>query len=140
MNLAANMGAKNIILVGCDNAALAGNHHAHDQHTMWRGAPPEVRYMQYYEGNAEVRAALRARSVNVVSMSPFLKLDGAELDFLRLCKELARSAKIENPDIPRGTRLRDDNLRYLHLTKYIIRKNWLHLRQRFSRRAEGETS
>ena len=31
VNLAANMGAKNVILVGCDNCALLDNHHAHAQ-------------------------------------------------------------------------------------------------------------
>ena len=68
VNLAANMGAKNVILVGCDNCALLGNHHAHRQHTFWKGAAPEFRYNQYYEGLAEVRSALRERGVNLVSI------------------------------------------------------------------------
>lgn len=132
MNLAANMGAKNIILVGCDNAALGENHHAHDQHTMWKGASPDTRYMEYYEGVSEVRAALRERNVNVVSMTPFVKLDGTELDFERLCGELNRDQVIKNPDIQRGTTLRDDNVRYLRLTKYIVSKNLKYLRRRVS--------
>lgn len=126
MNLAANMGARNIFLVGCDNAQIGENHHAHDQHTMWRGVPPTTRYMQYYEGVAEVRGALRERGVNVVSLSPFVKLDGSELDFERLCDELACPPTIVNPDIPRGFSLRDDNVRYLKLTSYIVRKNFDH--------------
>ena len=131
MNLASNMGARNVVLVGCDNASLGQNHHAHEQHTMWRGQEPSAWYRQYYEGVAEVRAALRERGVNVVSMTPFVKLDGAELDFERLCDELARPPTIVNPDIPRGFTLKDDNVRYLKLTRYIVRKNVNHLLARF---------
>lgn len=94
-NLAANMGARNVILVGCDNCSLEGNHHAHQQHTKWLGEPPDVRYRQYYEGLAEVRAALRERGVNLVSLSPFLKLDEPAMDFHHLCDELERPELIE---------------------------------------------
>lgn len=95
-NLAANMGARNVILVGCDNCSLEGNHHAHQQHTKWLGEPPDVRYRQYYEGLAEVRAALRERGVNLVSLSPFLKLDEPAMDFHHLCEELERPELIES--------------------------------------------
>ena len=112
-NLAANMGARNVILVGCDNTSLLGNHHAHAQHTKWLGEPPDVRYLQYYEGLAEVREALRERGVNLVSLSPFLKLDDPVMDFQRLCAELDRpqlvapGADISAEDHPRrlGVRL-----------------------------------
>jgi len=106
-NLAANMGARNVILVGCDNCALEGNHHAHPQHTKWLGEPPGVRYRQYYEGLAEVRAVLRERGVNLVSLSPFLKLDDPAMDFQRLCGELeqpemiAPGADLSEVDHPR---------------------------------------
>ena len=132
MNMAANMGAKNIILVGCDNAAIGENHHAHDQHTMWKGVSPDVRYMQYYEGVAEVRSALRKRGVNVLSMSPFLKLDAPGLDFSRLCCEVGVEQFIDNKDIPRGTTLIEDNVRYLKLTRYIFEKNIRYLLRRLS--------
>lgn len=98
-NLAANMGARNVILVGCDNSALAENHHGHQQHTKWLGRPPEERYLQYYEGLAEVRAALRERGVNLMTMSPFLKLDDPERDFRRLCSELERPELLRGEDI-----------------------------------------
>ena len=132
VNLAANMGAKNVILVGCDNCALADDHHAHKQHTMWKGADPEVRYLQYYEGLAEMRAVLRERGVNVISVSPFLKLDDPERDFARLCDELARPQHIHNPDIARGTTLWQDNRRYIKLTQYIIKKNLRYVRNRLT--------
>lgn len=98
-NLAANMGARAIIAVGCDNAALDSNHHAHAQHTRWKGAAPEHRYRQYYEGLAEVRAALRERGIPLVSMTPFAALDRPVEDFQRLCRELGRDSILENPDI-----------------------------------------
>ena len=108
-NLAANMGARNVILVGCDNCSLAGNHHAAPQHTKWLGKEPDERYLQYYEGLAEVRVALRERGVNLVSLSPFLKLDDPGMDFERLCAELEAprlvppTVDISSRDRPRQT-------------------------------------
>jgi hypothetical protein len=98
-NLAANMGAKNIFLIGCDNCALLGNHHAHRQHTFWKGAEPDVRYAQYEEGLVEVRAALRERGVNLLSITPFVSLADPARDFERLCGELSRPRFIPNEDI-----------------------------------------
>lgn len=99
VNLAANLGARNVILVGCDNCALADNHHAHRQHTKWMGATPERRYEQYYEGLAEVRRAARERGVNVMSLTPFVKLDDPERDFRALCQELERPQHLRGEDI-----------------------------------------
>ncbi len=123
VNLAANMGAKNIILVGCDNSSLAENHHAHDQHTLWKGVDPNERYMEYYEGLAEMRPVLAARGINLISINPFLKLDAAEMDFNRLCKEQDQPELIENVDIYKPTSLRDNNARYLRLTRAMFRQN-----------------
>jgi hypothetical protein len=110
-NLAANLGARNVIVVGCDNAPLGENHHAHAQHTRWKGVDPNLRYRQYYEGLADVRSALRERGVNLVSLGPFLKLDDPELDFARLCGELGvvhqlKSQDISPPQPPLWRRLR----------------------------------
>jgi hypothetical protein len=99
VNLAANMGARNVILVGCDNAALLGNHHSHGQHTRWLGAEPDERYRDYYDGLAEMRTLLRARGVNLVSMNPFLSLGPHEHDYRTLCDELDVPVVIENADI-----------------------------------------
>ncbi len=99
VNLAANMGAKNIILVGCDNGALSKNHHAHQQHTMWKNKSADVRYNEYYQGLVEVREALRARGVSVTSLTPFLSPLEPEKDFLTLCKELNVEQYIENENI-----------------------------------------
>ena len=99
VNLAANMGAKNVILVGCDNCALLENHHAHDQHTRWKGADPQDRYRQYHEGLCEVRLALRERGVNLVSMTPFLSLLDPEAEFQHLCAALGAPTYVGNVDL-----------------------------------------
>ncbi len=88
VNLAANLGAANVILVGCDNCALLGNNHAHKQHTRWRDEAPQTRYQEYYEGLAEMRPILRDRGVNLISLTPFLTLEAPGQDFQRLCEEL----------------------------------------------------
>lgn len=99
MNLAANMGAKNIFLVGCDNCSLGGNHHGHKQHTRWKGVEPDYRYNQYYEGSAEVRDALRERGVNVMNLTPFVGLNVYERDFIRQCRQQGKPEVIESNDL-----------------------------------------
>ncbi|PSB06375.1 hypothetical protein C7B62_23005 [Pleurocapsa sp. CCALA 161] len=94
--LAANMGAKNVILIGCDNCSLLANHHAHNQHVRWKGVNPNQRYRQYYEALAEVRTELRTRGVNILSLTPFVNLAKPEEDFVRLCQELDQPKLIEN--------------------------------------------
>lgn len=98
-NMAANMGARNIVFIGCDNCALEGNHHAHGQHTRWLGATPAVRYREYYEAAAETRAVLRERGINVMSLTPFMGLESPEYDFARLCDELQLPRFVNNEDI-----------------------------------------
>ncbi len=99
VNLAANMGAKNVFLIGCDNCSIGGNHHAHAQHTRWKGADPDHRYNQYYEGLAEMRPILRERGVTLLSMSPFMTLGDPQRDFARLCRELRVAEYIQNEDV-----------------------------------------
>jgi hypothetical protein len=102
VNLAANMGAKTIILVGCDNGSILGNHHAHQQHTRWKGVDPNHRYRQYYDGLLEVRQALRQRGVELISLTPFASLLDPETDFRNLCEELDRPELLvgEEFDVP----------------------------------------
>lgn len=101
VNLATNMGAKNIILVGCDNAPLADNHHAHAQHTLWAGNDPNVRYREYYEGLREIREALRERKINLLSATPFLRIGDCAEEFAGLCRQLNQPDFIDNGDISR---------------------------------------
>lgn len=99
VNLAANMGAKTVILVGCDNGPILGNHHAHQQHTRWKGVDPLHRYRQYYDGLVEVRQALRERGVELISMNPFSSLLDPETDFRQLCHELNRPELLIGEDV-----------------------------------------
>lgn len=99
INLAANMGARNIILIGCDGGALGGNHHAQPQHTRWRGVSPEARYAQYREGTREVFAAMRQRGVNIVSMSPFSSLYEIEEEFGLMCAETNQPLTVNGEDL-----------------------------------------
>ena len=99
VNLAANMGAKNVIVVGCDNCALSGNHHAHIQHTRWKGVVPEHRYQQYEEGLSEVRSVMRRRGVNVVSLTPFVSLRDPDGDFGRMCAEVMAPLRLAGEDV-----------------------------------------
>jgi hypothetical protein len=125
VNLAANMGAKNIIIIGCDNCALDGNQHSHQQHSCWQGVDPNERYLQYYEGLAEIRTVLRNRGINVVSLSPFLKLDDPKLDFYRLCDELDKNRSLlPTQDRPRETELQKLNKSYLRLTQFLLKENF----------------
>jgi hypothetical protein len=137
VNLAANMGAKNIILIGCDNSSLGGNHHAQNQHTLWKGADPNDRYMQYYLGLKEIRTALRQRNVNVLSLNPFLKLDNPEMDFKVLCEEENKELYIHNHDIFKGISIREHNRRYINMTKTIIRQNISFFKSFIKRRVLG---
>ncbi len=121
--LAANMGAKNIILIGCDNCSLLANHHAHNQHVRWKGVDPNQRYRQYYEALVEVRAELRAREVNLVSLNPFVNLANPEEDFVRLCQELDRPKLIENKvDVSPKTRKKIYYNYYINKLKKLLTK------------------
>jgi hypothetical protein len=99
MNLAANMGARNVILIGCDNASIGKNSHSHAQHTRWKGVRPDKRYYQYYEGAAEVRTALHERGVNVISMNPFVSLGHYDEDFIKLCRMHGKQDEIVNSEV-----------------------------------------
>ena len=140
VNLAANMGARNIILVGCDNCALAENHHAHEQHTYWKGEDPNIRYMQYYEGLAEMRSVLQGRGINLVSVSPFLKLDQPGMDFERLCTEQGKPKSVHGHDLTLRPSLRDDNIRLVRLTFQVMMRNYKAVRNRMARLLRGKHS
>jgi hypothetical protein len=123
VNFAANLGAKNIILVGCDNCSLLNNHHSHKQHTRWKGVDPNQRYQQYYEGLVEVRSTLRAREVNLLSLTPFVSLSNIEKDFAFQCKELKKPEFINNFDISQAnSSLESHNLSFLSQSYKLIYK------------------
>lgn len=88
MDLAARLGAKHIVLVGCDGDSLGGDFHAHDQHVRWLGMAADTQYSLYRASTAEVRAALRPMGVSVMSLTPFIGVTAAEEDYARLRVEL----------------------------------------------------
>lgn len=85
MCLAAKMGCKTAILVGCDMNSLGGDHHAHEQHVRRHGLPPQEIYDEYYECSAVVREKLMAHyGIRFYSMSPFLGLGRENQEYERL--------------------------------------------------------
>ncbi|MCB0406184.1 MAG: hypothetical protein KDD51_15490 [Bdellovibrionales bacterium] len=99
VNLAANMGAREIFLVGCDNGPLSNNHHAGEQHTRWKGVSPEHRYRQYREGLQEIRDVLEKRGVTVLSLTPFLGLSSVEQEFEAACLRKGLPPLVKSYDI-----------------------------------------
>lgn len=88
MDLAGRWGARFIVLVGCDGGSLDGDFHAHDQHVKWLGMKADDQYALYRQSTAEVREVLRGKGVSVMSMTPFIGVNGANEDYARLKAEL----------------------------------------------------
>ncbi len=87
MNMAALMGAKNIILVGIDMTDVGGDHHGHHQHVKFHGLAPVDVYAEYRYYTAKARVELRKLGVSVMTLSPFISSCDATDDYLRLCAE-----------------------------------------------------
>lgn len=84
MNLAYHMGAKTIFLVGTDMCSLDGTHHGHNQHVQLHGLPAEDVYHEYRAFTDHIREVIHELGVPVVTLSPFIGLDHADEDFVRL--------------------------------------------------------
>jgi hypothetical protein len=90
MNLAAHMGARSIILVGCDMTDLGGDHHAHAQHVRFHGLDPKLVYKEYRVYTARVRQAIwDTWRIPTLTLTPFVGVGHAEEDYARLCQERA---------------------------------------------------
>ena len=87
VHLAFLMGAKNILLVGCDCNSFGDIEHAVAQHSRWRG-DKEIRLNQYKEGLVEIRREIRKHNVDLMSLQPFIGLSGFEEEFYSLSKEI----------------------------------------------------
>lgn len=88
MSAALHMGAKTIVLLGCDMGQVADDHHAHAQHILSRGHSMDRVYYGYRHATRELRRLLREQGVSVVSLSPFLGSTAAGEDYRELLKEL----------------------------------------------------
>ncbi len=105
MDLAARMGARTLILVGCDATSLHGDHHGHDQHVRFLGQKPEDQYRLYRKRTAQTRKVLRdSFGVQTLSLTPFIGSGHADEDYARLVKELALPALPSPKDTSTYTR------------------------------------
>lgn len=105
VDLLARMGAKTVILVGCDMTDLGGEFHGHDQHVRWLGQRPQDQYALYRKTTARVRSAVRDKfGVHVLTLSPFIGLTGAAEDSVRLKGELGLKPLPVPPDVSPYTR------------------------------------
>jgi len=87
MCLAAKMGCKTAILVGCDMNSFGGDHHAHEQHVRRHGLSPQDIYDEYYECSSIVRDKLTDHyGIRFYTLSPFLGLGRETEDYERLKK------------------------------------------------------
>lgn len=88
IDLAVRMGAKNIVLVGCDMASLGGDFHGHDQHVRWLGQTPDKQYGLYREHTARIRSYVWDKfGVGVMTLSPFVGVANPGEDYERMRKE-----------------------------------------------------
>jgi hypothetical protein len=89
IDLAARMGAKFVVLAGCDMTNVGGDFHAHDQHVKWLGVKPKDQYAYYRKSTAKLRRRLReAFGVHVMTLSPFVGVGHADEDYGRYRAEL----------------------------------------------------
>lgn len=92
MDLAARMGARTIILVGCDHCALGSDHHGHHQHVRFYGLSSAIIYKEYRKFTAKVRKMIRETfDIHTLTLSPFVGLDSPTEDYQRICLELRLS-------------------------------------------------
>lgn len=88
MDLAARLGARAIVLVGVDMAALGGDHHGHDQHVQFHGQPADAVYREYYEWTRTARQLIEsAWKIPTLSLTPFLGAGWAAEDYDCQCTQ-----------------------------------------------------
>ncbi len=113
LSLAAKMGFKTAILVGCDMCYLGPDngrhHHFDDQPIQFHGLSPKEVYTEYYSNTAMVRYKLKkAYGMETLSMSPFIGLDHHNRDYRRLCEEYDLPSIAPAKDISNYTRRKPD--------------------------------
>lgn len=89
IHLACMLGAKYIILVGCDFSSINGEHHCIDQHTELHGFRSNVVYDEYYYYTDKCRRLAKEYwDAEVFSMSPTLGYQPQDYHRLHQLKEL----------------------------------------------------
>lgn len=96
LTLAAHMGAKTAVMVGCDMVALGDEHHAHDQDVQFHGLTPSQVYREYWQSTKEVKGIVKRHwDMDVLTLTPFLGLCREQEEYREL-KE-----KYPLPDLPK---------------------------------------
>jgi hypothetical protein len=104
MDMAARMGAKNIVLVGVDMTALGGDHHGHVQHVQYHGLASDSVFCEYRLWTRRARTELRKRNISVFTLSPFVGLGDANHDYEHLKAELGLDKLPSPKDVSKYTR------------------------------------
>lgn len=100
MHLAYKLGFRTIFLHGIDLNIIANEHHSLDQHTMYRGLPPDQVTFEYYDHGAFVRDWIIKNGGQVITLSPYLGFGRESLDHLRLLKVKGLDYLPKPKDIP----------------------------------------
>lgn len=88
VQLAAQMGARSIMLIGVDMGSPGGDHHGHDQHIRSLGLPMPSVYNEYHAWLAKSRRLVRQYyGIPILQLSALLGVEG-DRDYNHLCREL----------------------------------------------------
>ena len=100
ITLAAHLGFKRVVLIGCDMCDLDGDHHGiQDHHVRTHGLTPEQIYREYYECTARVREIVYCNfGTRVYSLSPFLGFGREQEDYKLLRDQLGLDPIGSQPD------------------------------------------
>lgn len=89
MCLAAHMGARSILMVGCDMCKLGNDHHGVNQHVRFNGLSDREVYAEYRRFTAKARKIIREKyNIPVLTLSPFIGVGHPDEDYSRLQVEL----------------------------------------------------
>lgn len=87
MDLAVRLGARTIILVGCDMTDLGGDHHGHDQHVQFHGLDAVAVYAEYRAFTRHARDLIfEQHKIPTFTLSPFVGINDAHEDYDHLVK------------------------------------------------------
>lgn len=104
IHLACLMGAKYIVLIGCDMCSLDNEHHGHKQHTEFHGHSPNNVYNEYYYYTVKCRElAKKLFNAEVITLTPFIGLKNIDEDY----KHIKKVNKISNLSAPKNIEIHE---------------------------------
>ena len=113
--LAANMGARSVILVGCDMGVLNGAHHGHDQHVRYCGLDPDDVYAEMRRSTDHLRRIVRDElGIPILTLHPFIGLTAASIeeDVARLDAQLGYEPLPAPEEKDHKARIKTDKFAY----------------------------